>query len=246
MNDSRNPWNRDKEGGSGVRLLVMLAAAAGIAGLAYLLAGQFPGAIHSDFDLARLLQLIAVLALVSGGILFSRRFKARETLRNIAIWAGIGLVLMVAYAFQDELQTIAQRVRTELMPGDPVLAGENEIVLTAGEDGHFYAFAEVNGARVRFLIDTGASDIVLAPDDARRIGIDMGSLTYSRSYQTANGLGEGAPLRIDSLRMGPIWLTDLPATVNRAPMETSLLGMSFLRQVASFEIEGRRMRLRTK
>ncbi len=99
---------------------------------------------------------------------------------------------------------------------------------------------------MRFLIDTGASDIVLAPEDARRIGIDMGALTYSRSYQTANGLGEGAPLRIDSLRMGPIWLTDVPASVNRAPMDTSLLGMSFLRQIGSFEIEGRRMRLKTK
>jgi aspartyl protease family protein len=246
MTDGRNPWNRDKDGGSRARLPAAIAIVIAIAVLAYLLAGQFPGALDSDWEWARLLQLIGVLALVSGGVFFAQRVRARETLRNIAIWAGIALLLMTAYAFQDELQTVGQRVRSELLPGEPVLAGENEIVLTAGQDGHFYANAEVNGARVRFLIDTGASDIVLAPDDARRAGIDMGALNFSRSYRTANGIGEGAPLRIESLRLGPIWLNDVPASVNRAPMDTSLLGMSFLRQVASFEIEGRRMRLRLR
>jgi aspartyl protease family protein len=246
MQNRRNPWNRDGRGNSGGRLAVAAAAAAGFGVLAYLLAGRFPGAIDSQWDWARLLQLIGLLALVSGGVFVSRRFKAQESLRNLGIWAVIALALMSLYAFQDELQTFTQRIRSELLPGEPVLAGENEIVLTAGRDGHFYAFAEVNGARVRFLIDTGASDIVLAPGDAERIGIDMGSLAYSRSYRTANGIGEGAPLRLDSLRIGPISLEDLPASVNRAPMETSLLGMSFLRQLGSFEIEGRRMRLRTR
>ena len=47
------------------------------------------------------------------------------------------------------------------------------MTLSEGENGHYHVYGTVNGVKIRFLIDTGASDIVLDPDDARRIGIEL-------------------------------------------------------------------------
>ena len=99
---------------------------------------------------------------------------------------------------------------------------------------------------VLFLIDTGATDIVLSPSDATRIGIDLSSLNFDRISQTANGLGLGASHTAKSLAIGPVEWTDVPIAINRAEMGTSLLGMSFLRRMAGIEIRGRQMFLHWK
>jgi aspartyl protease family protein len=96
--------------------------------------------------------------------------------------------------------------------------------------------ATVNGLPVDFLVDTGASDIVLSPADAARLGYAPESLHFTRQYVTANGIGRGAPVRLGSLAVGPIAYADLPASVNEAPMAESLLGMTFLRRLESYEV----------
>jgi aspartyl protease family protein len=110
------------------------------------------------------------------------------------------------------------------------------VEVRAGLGGHFTVTATVNGRPVDFLIDTGASDIVLSPADARRIGYDPDRLSFTRQYYTANGIGRGAPVRLDSLAIGPIAYDGLTASVNEAPMSESLLGMSFLRRLDSYEV----------
>ena len=249
MSEGKGPWRRENEperDRSGVRLFIWLGVLGLLGVVIWQLSALFPGRIASDWDRARLIQLIAILALVSGSVLFSRRIKASEVVRNIAIWAGVAAVLVLAFSFQDELQSLGLRVRSELIPGEPVLANPNELVLSQSEDGHFYVMGEANGVRVRFLIDTGASDIVLAPADVARMGVDVKTLDFSRSYQTANGIGQGAPYRLATLSIGPIALSGVPVSVNQAAMDSSLLGMSFLRQIGSFEIEGRRLHLRLR
>ncbi|HSE74455.1 MAG TPA: TIGR02281 family clan AA aspartic protease, partial [Dongiaceae bacterium] len=86
--------------------------------------------------------------------------------------------------------------------------------------------------------DTGATDIVLAPRDARRIGIDPDSLEFNRFAETANGTVRGAAIRLDSLEVGPITLNQVPATVNGADMSESLLGMAFLSRLHGWRVEG--------
>jgi len=97
---------------------------------------------------------------------------------------------------------------------------------------------------VNFMVDTGASDTVLAPSDAVRLGYNLEDLNFSRSYQTANGLGRGAPLQLDTLSIGPLVLYGFEASVNEADMSSSLLGMSFMRQLDSYEVRDRRLTLR--
>jgi aspartyl protease family protein len=97
---------------------------------------------------------------------------------------------------------------------------------------------------VRFIVDTGATGVVLSPDDARRIGVDMAGLRYTEVAETANGIGYGAPLTADRLEVGPIAMSDFKMSVNQAPMSASLLGMSFLRRLESFRVEDHKLVLR--
>jgi len=221
-------------------LAVLAVIGLGLWGLSTL----FPRQLNSDWDQARLIQLVVILALVSGGVAFSRRFKFGEALRNIAIWSGIVLLLAIAFSFQDELRAVYLRLRAELIPGYPVMTSAKELVLTQSDNGHFYVIGEVNGTRVKFLVDTGASDVVLSPDDAKRLGIDVARLDFSRPYQTANGVGYGASYRIAHMTLGEVAFSDVPVSINQAPMSESLLGMSVLRDTASMEIRDRKLFLR--
>ncbi len=110
--------------------------------------------------------------------------------------------------------------------------------LHASAGGSFYVEGRVNGVPVLFMIDTGASDIVLSPKDAARAGLAPQKLAYNRSYATANGSGLGATVTLDSLRVGTVRLTLVPTSVNKADMKDSLLGMRFLHQLKSFRFEG--------
>lgn len=246
MSDPTGPWAKDSdpEPPSSLRVVLWLGALAVIALGVWRLSALFPHQVDSDWDRARVIQLVAILALVSAGAIFSRRFRLLEALRNIAIWSGIVLVLAIGFAFQDELRGIYFRLRAELIPGYPIAANAKELVLTQSSNGHFFVTADVNGTPVRFLVDTGASDVVLSPDDARRLGIDVARLDFSRPYQTANGVGYGASYRVARLRLGEVELTDVPVSINQAPMSESLLGMSVLRDTASVEIRDRKLYLR--
>ncbi len=119
-----------------------------------------------------------------------------------------------------------------------------EYIVTAGPNGHFVVDAMVNGSPITFLVDTGASDIVLTMADARRLGFIPGNLDFSEQYQTANGEVRGAPVRLRELRIGQYSLCDLEASVNEGPMTVSLLGMSFLEQLRGYQVEDGRLILR--
>jgi len=113
--------------------------------------------------------------------------------------------------------------------------------LTRAADGHFYAVAQVNGARIRFMIDTGASIVVLTPDDAQRAAIALPSERVA-----ARGVGgeiEVIPVSIDRIALGPLEARDVRAAV-ADQVHVSLLGQSFLSRIGTVEISGDRMVLR--
>ena len=125
----------------------------------------------------------------------------------------------------------------------PVRAGNGAAsrALERAPDGHFYAEAQVNGARVTFLVDTGASIVALTPADAQRAGIALPS-----ERATARGVGgeiEVIPVTIDRLAIGPLEARRVSAAI-AAELPVSLLGQSFLSQVGTVEISGDRMVLR--
>ena len=111
-----------------------------------------------------------------------------------------------------------------------------EHVVAAGPHGHFVVEAIVDGVPITFLVDTGASEIVLTEDDARALGFEPRRLEFSERFRTANGEVRAAPVTLRELRIGQLSLYDLDAVVNQAPLGISLLGMRFLDQLAGYEV----------
>ena len=246
MADERNPWAR-QNGASAAnrnrRVLIWIAFILALTLGLWQLSRLFPGAISKE-DEPRLVYVLGWLALLSSGFVFARQIKLGEAARNIVIWAAVAAVLVIGYIFRDELDSMGTRVRSEFVPGDAVVSGDHALTLTQDDSGDFYIYGEANGTRVRFLVDTGASGIVLSPSDAQRIGIDMAALHFAGGYETANGIGSGALYTLDTMSVGPLQFSNVPVSINRTDMHASLLGMSFLKRLRSFEIRGRQMYLR--
>jgi len=124
---------------------------------------------------------------------------------------------------------------------DPVTAPAPR-ELRRGPDGHFYADAQVNGTTIRFMVDTGASVVVLTAADAQRAGIQLPS---ERSM--AMGVGgpvEIVPVTLDRIAVGGIEARGVQAAVVAEELPVSLLGQSYLQRLGSVEIRGDRMVLR--
>jgi aspartyl protease family protein len=102
-------------------------------------------------------------------------------------------------------------------------------------DGHFWADAVVEGAQVRFLVDTGASNVSLTPDDAMRLGIDPAALVYDQPVHTASGESLAAHVRLASVSVGGALIKGVDALVIGRGLPASLLGMSYLGRLSRVE-----------
>lgn len=228
-----------------------LIFAVGLGGLVYYLVSRNPGAVETTGEGFSLFYSV-LLALVAGSaILGYRGLRASGGLRELGslaksaiAWIAIVVVLVLGYSYRSDLGRLKDRLMGELAPASPIATGARRIVVRAGPGGHFSIDARVNGRPVRFLIDTGATDIVLSPADARRIGFDLGRLRYTRAYRTANGMVSGAPVILNDLTIGPLRFSRLAASVNGAPMRGSLLGISFLKRFRSYEVKDNTLTLR--
>jgi clan AA aspartic protease (TIGR02281 family) len=116
-----------------------------------------------------------------------------------------------------------------------------EYVIEAGAGGHFLVEAVVNGAPITFLVDTGASSVVLTMADAERLGFRLESLLFTQRFASANGEVRAAPVVLRELRIGQFSVFDMPASVNEAPLRVSLLGMSFLRRLHGYGVQDGRL-----
>ena len=211
--------------------------------LIVLLVDRFPGALGEQTGQVRLVHGLLLLVLLGGALALRVRARPAHALLSALAWVGAGVVLLLAYSFRDEAAALGRRLMGELLPRSGIEQG-GAMTFRAGPDGHFAVEAEIDGARVDFLVDTGASTVVLSPRDARRIGIDPAGLAYTQVYRTANGSGRGAPVRLARVRIGTIVLEDVTASVNGAPMDRSLLGMSFLGRLSGFGAENGVLTLR--
>lgn len=176
----------------------------------------------------------------------------RWALFMAVVYAAAGLLVVAGFSYRDEAVTVARSaLDADAEPAviEPArerahAAGWNEVVVDADGRGHFLLEAAVNGTPVLFLVDTGASAVVLSPDDARRVGLHPQRLTYSQRFQTAGGVVRAAPVTLREVRVGQFALYDLPASVNEAPLGISLLGMGFLSRLSGYEVRDGRLVLR--
>lgn len=246
MSEIKGPWRKTKDKSarlsSSVFLWLGLFLIIGI--LIGTLLVLFPDHASSEDTYLEITRLVGIMALVSSGLIFARRIKFREAIRNALIWIGIVSVLLLGYTYRAELSGIMYRLGGELIPGLAVPSVPAELVITASVDGHFYVNGKANDKRIRFLVDTGASGIMLSPQAASRIGIDLKNLHFTQHYRTANGIGRGAPYRLKSISIGSFKFENMMVSINKSEMASSLLGMSFLERLQSFEFRGNKLYLR--
>ena len=127
---------------------------------------------------------------------------------------------------------------------DPAYKSHDQLVLEAGRNGHFMLEGAIDGTPVDFMVDTGASTVVLSPQDAQLVGLNPNTLDYNAVFETGNGRTPVALITLDELSIGPLDLYDVEAAVIPKPMSQSLLGMSALERLDGYEVDGDRMILR--
>jgi aspartyl protease family protein len=221
--------------GLGVALLVLVAGRDGdlITGLA-------------RHDFARLAAQVAIGVMIGSLVLVLFWHRLAEALQAALFWVVLGLLLAVAYTFRGELRELGDRLLADLVPGRPVQIGR-AVEIARGRGGEFLVSTQVNDARIGMVLDTGASSVVLTPDAAKAAGLPLEVLSYSVTIETANGRARAAPVMLDRVAVGSIVERSVPALVAQpGQLRVSLLGMSFLNRLASWEVRNDHLMLRNQ
>ena len=186
-------------------------------------------------NIATLLFLVLLLTVIGGGFFMSNRPSLGQTARTMGTWALIFLGLIVGYGLWDDL-------RSEFTPSQAYVSS-TEVSVPRMPDGHFYLTLDVNDVPIDFVVDTGATDIVLSSADAQRAGLDLSNLAFFGQAMTANGLVDIAQVRLNSVELGEFRDQNVRASVNSGEMSISLLGMSYLNRFDTLQIQDGRLTL---
>jgi aspartyl protease family protein len=187
---------------------------------------------------------IALLVFAGAAVLIMFRERFAQALTAALLWVLLALALVIGYSYRFELRNVADRVIAELIPGHVVSHGRTVEVARAF-NGDFEVVGEINGARITMVLDTGASSVVLTRDDAKAAGLPLEVLVYSAAIDTANGRTRAAPVTLDRIAIGGLVERSVEALVAQpGQLKTSLLGMTFLNRLQSWEVRGDHLLLR--
>lgn len=189
-----------------------------------------------------------VLLLVWSGFFAERlRHDARNTLRDIAAWVGIFIIMIGFYAYRFTFQDMANRILAEIAPGMAISARSGETVIARHNSGSFILSGEINGIAAQMLFDTGASSVVLNAATATKLGLKISDSDYTVSIATANGRTTAAPIKLERISVGQVTERNIEALVARpGSLRENLLGMSFLERLSSYEVRDDRLVLRQR
>jgi aspartyl protease family protein len=198
----------------------------------------------STSDFGSLAYKILILVFLAAALLTMFRERFTQAIAAALLWVVVGLLLVIGYSYRFELSEVADRVLAELIPGHVISHGRSvEVARTSA--GDFDLTAQINGARVPMVLDTGASSVVLTRDDAKAAGLPLEVLNYTVNIDTANGRTRAAPVTIDRIAIGGLEERSVEAlVVQPGQLRTSLLGMSFLNRLQSWQVNGDRLILR--
>ncbi|WP_045836090.1 TIGR02281 family clan AA aspartic protease [Hyphomicrobium sp. 99] len=215
-----------------------------ILGLGTLLAATVFGGVKLDAapDLPVAATVIAILVALYMATLLNHRGE-----RRLALWptlaACISGAVLVAGAFNKSapfaLSDFIPSATTSVDAAQPRRDMPASVRIRQTDDGTFLANSEVNGQAMTVRIDTGSATVVLRQSDAEKAGIDVSHLTFDTPLKTANGTSYLAPVRLKSVRIGPLAIDDVEGLVARpGTLNENLLGTSFLRRLASYQVTG--------
>lgn len=187
-----------------------------------------------EYEIGRMIYL----GLLGGALIIwfiaQNRNSLGKTAQQALVWGLLFIGVIAAYGLWDD-------VSRSVTPRQTVMADAGRIEIPRAPDGHYHMTAMVNDARIRFVVDTGATDIVLSRQDAAAAGIDLAGLLFTGRANTANGQVATAPIRLDRFSVEGIEDRNLRAWVNEGDMRQSLLGMSYLDRFSRIEIADGRL-----
>ena len=183
---------------------------------------------------ASLIYLALLGSVIAGYFFLSHRPGLGRGLRMAGLWALIFIGVVAAYGLWEDLHST-------VIPRQSVFLDAGRVEVPRSPDGHYHLTADVNGIAIRFIVDTGASDIVLSREDASRVGLTPEDLAFAGSARTANGLVPTARVWLEEVAIGGMADRDVPALVNGGEMSGSLLGMAYLERFAEVTFGGGRM-----
>lgn len=168
--------------------------------------------------------------------------------RTVPVGASVGGVRLIAVD-QDSATVEVGGRRQRLAIGQHAHAGGDgggaqTTSLTADSRGHFITTGTVNGATIRFMVDTGATSIALGASDARRANVSTAN-ARAVMVQTANGITQAWLVTLDTVRVGDVTLNNVEGIVHQHDMPMALLGMSFLNRM-EMKRDGQTMTLRKR
>lgn len=179
------------------------------------------------------------LVVIDGG-------RPQSILVGSATADGVKLLSIEGSAAQFEIDGRKQRltVGQQAVSVGSADSGNPVATLTADSNGHFLVVGTVNGAPMRFLVDTGATLIALGKSDAIRANIDYQKGAPAMTM-TANGAVRVWRVKLNSVRVGNIMLNEIDAAVHESDLPITLLGMSFLNRM-EMKRDGQTMTLKKR
>jgi aspartyl protease family protein len=182
-------------------------------------------------DTGQLIYLVVLGVMVAGWFFMQTRQGLNRTLQYAAVWGMIFVGGAAAVGLWQDISRDATRPQLSQSTA-------GQIVVPRARDGHYYLQLNVNSVPVNFVVDTGATEMVLTQADATRAGIDLASLNYLGRANTANGEVRTAFVKLESVSLGDVTDHNVSAVVNEGDMKGSLLGMGYLQRWGRIEIAG--------
>lgn len=186
----------------------------------------------ANIETGQLIYLVLLLLMVAGWFFMQNRQSMNKTLQQLAVWGMIFVGVAAGYGLWGDIS------RSTNMSQQTYQSGTGSVTIPRARDGHYYLTAMINEKPVRFVVDTGATDMVLTQEDAEMIGLDPDNLNYLGRAGTANGEVRTAFVRLNEVQLGEVRDFDVPAVVNGGQMSQSLLGMGYLQRWGRIEIAG--------
>lgn len=185
-----------------------------------------------SWQIGNLFYLVLLGSAVLMWFIAENRNSLGKTLRMAMVWIFIFIGVIAAYGLWND-------VRSTVVPRQTVMMDEDRIEVPKAPDGHYYLTLAVNDTPVEFVVDTGATGVVLTKADAQRAGINLNNLQFFGQAYTANGPVRTAPVRLDQI--GPFPDRNFRAWVNEGEMDQSLLGMTYLQRFETLQISNGRL-----
>ncbi len=176
-------------------------------------------------------------------------------LREAILWSAVAAIGFSGVYYFDDLRAFAAKTNEKVVahteevaieiaadPGKSTSGFERSVTLKASRGGHFIARAYINGQPIAVMVDTGATMIAMTYKDAELLGLRPHSSDYTMTSRTANGTARMAPVKLDSIRIGDVEVSNLRGAISeRGKLPITLLGMEFIRKLERFELRGREL-----